>query len=130
MTIIIKTGGDTSPHTTVVTTTTGDSQLWLDTLREQVEQHGQRKVGKVIGYSSAVVSQVLSGKYTGDWTKVEKKVRGAYLGDTVMCPVLDELAVNLCLEHQAKPYRSTNRQAVMLYRACKGCVHRREKEAK
>lgn len=127
MTIIIKTGGDTSPHTTVVSTM-GDSQLWLDTLREQVAQNGQRRVAKVIGYSTAVVSQVLSGKYTGDWRKVEQKVRGAYLGDTVLCPVLDELAVNLCLEHQARPYRSTNRQAVMLYRACKGCPNRQEKE--
>ena len=127
MTIMIKTGGDTSPHTTVVSTI-GDSQLWLDTLREQVAQNGQRRVAKVIGYSTAVVSQVLSGKYTGDWRKVEQKVRGAYLGDTVLCPVLDELAVNLCLEHQARPYRSTNRQAVMLYRACKGCPNRQEKE--
>lgn len=125
---IIKIGGDTSSHTTIITTT-GESPLWLDTLREQVAKNGQRRVAKLIGYSTAVVSQVLSGKYTGDWHKVEQKVRGVYLGDTVLCPVLDELAVNLCLEHQARPYRSTNRQAVMLYRACKGCPNRQEKEA-
>lgn len=123
---IIKVGGDTSPHTTIITT--GDSELWLETLRQQVEQTSQRTVAKAIGYSTAVVSQVLSGKYTGDWHKVEQKVRGAYLGDTVLCPVLDELAVNLCLEHQARPYRSTNRQAVMLYRACKGCPNRKTVE--
>ena len=126
--MIIKTGGDTSSNTTVVTLAT-ESPLWLETLRQQVEQHGQKPVAKTIGYSAAVVSQVLSGKYSGDWAAVELKVRGAYLGDTVRCPVLDELAVNLCLEHQAQPYRSTNRQAVMLYRACRTCPHRKEREA-
>jgi hypothetical protein len=115
--------------TTTVVSLNSDNPLWLETLRREVEQHGQRKVAKAIGYSTAVVSQVLSGKYSGDWNAVEMKVRGAYLGDTVRCPVLDELAVNLCLEHQAQPYRSTNRQAVMLYRACRSCPNRKDKEA-
>lgn len=115
------------PTTTVVSLST-ETPLWLDTLRQKAEQQGLKAVAKDIGYSTAVVSQVVNGKYKGDLSAVETKVRGAYLGDTVRCPVLDELAVNLCLEHQAKPYRSTNRQAVMLYRACRTCPNRRDKE--
>ncbi|OED43589.1 hypothetical protein ACH42_09765 [Endozoicomonas sp. (ex Bugula neritina AB1)] len=125
--MIIKTGGDTSSNTTLVSLSS-ESSLWLETLRQQVEKHGQKAVGKTIGYSTAVVSQVLSGKYTGDWGAVEMKVRGAYLGDTVRCPVLDELAVNLCLEYQRQPYAPTNRQRVRLFSACRSCPNRKEKE--
>ena len=102
--------------------------LWLDTLRQERQHKGLKIVAEEIGYSTAVVSTVLAGKYTGDWAKVEQAVRGAYLGETVRCPVLGELATNRCLEYQRQPYRSTNRTAVMLYRACSTCPNNRKNQ--
>jgi hypothetical protein len=93
---------------------------WLLALREQVSDKGQRVVGKEIGYSPAVVSQVLNNKYGGDLKQVEKCVRGAYMGETVLCPVMGEVSVNRCLEVQKQPFASTNPQRVRLYRACRG----------
>lgn len=97
---------------------------WLLTLREQVADKGQRAVAKEVGYSAAVVSQVLNKKYGGDMSQVERRVRGAYMGETVFCPVLGEVSVNRCLEIQKQPFASTNPQRVRLYRACRaGCVN-------
>jgi len=101
-----------------------DEPVWLATLREQCRAKTQGKVAEQIGYSPAVVNQVLQGKYPGDLKRVEKAVRGAFMGETCNCPVLGEIPVNLCLETQKKPFASTNPQRVRLYRACRaGCVN-------
>jgi hypothetical protein len=95
---------------------------WILALREQVAAKGQRAVAKEIGYSPAVVSQVLNAKYGGDMAQVEKRVRGAYMGETVFCPVLGEIPSNQCLDHQRKPFAPINPMRVRLYRACRaGC---------
>jgi len=100
---------------------------WILALREQVAAKGQRAVAKEIGYSPAVVSQVLQRKYGengagGDLASVEKRVRGAYMGETVYCPVLGEIPSNQCLDHQRKPFAPINPMRVRLFRACRaGC---------
>ena len=97
---------------------------WIETLREQCRRHGSKEVGDEIGYSKTVISQVLNGKYPGNLAKVEDAVRGAYLGKCVACPVLGELARNRCLEHQQRPFATTNPTRVKLFRACRsGCPH-------
>jgi len=98
--------------------------LWLTELRTQCVSKSQKAVGEEIGYSPAVVNQVLANKYRGDVSKVEAAVRGAYLGATVGCPVLGELAVNKCLGHQKAPFAATNPTRVKLFRACRNsCPH-------
>jgi hypothetical protein len=108
-----------------------DEPLWVRTLREQCKESSQGKVGKLIGYSKTVVSQVLSGVYIGDLKAVEKAVRGAFLGETVGCPVMGETPANICLETQRRPYAATNHQRVQLFRACRsGCPYSQLKEKK
>lgn len=103
---------------------TDQEPRWLQVLREQCKGKSQKRVAEEIGYSPAVVNQVLGNKYKGDINKVEKAVRGAYLGDTVRCPVLGELPVNRCMEYQRQPFAATNPTRVQLYRACrKTCIH-------
>jgi hypothetical protein len=101
-----------------------DEPLWISTLREQCEKTSQGKVATVVGYSPAVINQVLKRTYKGDVKKVELAVRGAYLGELVGCPVMGDLPTNQCLENQRRPYASTNPQRIQLYRACRnGCVN-------
>lgn len=96
--------------------------VWITTLREQSRAQTQARVAQEIGYSAAVVNQVLQGKYKGDVSRVERAVRGAYMGETVFCPVLGEIPANRCMEIQRQPFASTNPQRVRLYRACRaGC---------
>ncbi len=94
--------------------------LWIITLRQQCEFRTQKSVGKDIGYTAAVVNQVLQGKYKGDVAKVEAAVRGAFMGATVKCPVLGELPTHNCLAYQKRPFAATNPTRVQLYRACRG----------
>lgn len=101
-----------------------DSLRWLEVLNQQCALKSQKKVGEEIGYSSAVVNQILQGKYRGDIAAVEQAVRGAYLGETVFCPVLGEISINLCKQHQRAIYAATNPTRIKLFRACRaGCAN-------
>jgi hypothetical protein len=60
------------------------TEAWLERLRAECGRISQSKVSVVIGYSPAVVNQVLKGSY--------KAVEGALMGATVKCPVLGQRA--------------------------------------
>lgn len=96
---------------------------WMEELRKYRDTHGGKKAAEVIGYSSTVVSQVLSGKYTGDLSAVQQKVEGALLGLSVDCPVLGEIPRNRCLEYQRQGFAATNPMRVRLAQACPTCPH-------
>lgn len=101
---------------------------WVQILAEECDRASQKRVAEAIGYSSAVVNQVLKHRYTGDLVAVEKAVRGAYLNATVACPVLGDLPLNLCLQHQRAKFADTNNSRVRLYQACHGgCPHAKQK---
>lgn len=104
---------------------------WLQVLREQCTLKPQSKVGEEIGYSASVINQVLKGVYPGSLSKVESAVRGAYMGETVSCPVLGELEHHLCLAYQKRKYAATNPLRIKLYRACNtGCTYKRNHQEK
>jgi len=97
---------------------------WVSVLREQCAINSQRIVGMKIGYSNAVVNQVLKGRYKGDISKVEKAVKGAFMNETVVCPVVGEIPTHICMAYQKLPFAAINPQRVQLYRACRdGCPH-------
>lgn len=97
---------------------------WTDILKQQCRQHSQKWVGEQMGYSAAVVNQVLKGAYKGDLTKVEKAVKGAFMNEKVDCPVMGEMASHVCLENQKLPFSSINPMRVKLFKACRGgCPH-------
>lgn len=99
---------------------------WRTVLAEECRGSSHARVGAKIGYSPAVVSQVLSGSYKGDLKAVQKAVEGAFMGATVDCPVMGKIAGNKCLANQRLPFAATNPQRVRLWRACRdGCPHSR-----
>lgn len=101
---------------------------WLAVLREACKSQTQQAIADAIGYSGAVVSQVLRGTYKGDLRAVQQKVEGALMGLTVECPVVGELPRNRCLDYQRQPFASTNHLRVRFSRACPGCPNRRGAE--
>lgn len=97
---------------------------WINALAEQCKTQSQKNVGAEIGYSAAVVNQVLKGAYKGDLSKVEKAVKGAFMNEKVNCPVMGEMASHVCLENQKQPFSSINPMRVKLFKACRGgCQH-------
>ncbi|CAM5764621.1 transcriptional regulator [Bosea minatitlanensis] len=87
-----------------------------------------RAVAKRLGYSDAVISHVLANRYPGDLPKIFAKVRGIWLGETVKCPVLDEISRDRCLKEQERPFSATNSTRALLFHACKTCRHRQQKD--
>lgn len=87
-----------------------------------------RAVARRLGYSDAVVSHVLARKYPGDVAKVFATIRGALMGETVLCPVLDEISLDRCLVEQATPFAATNSTRARLFHACRRCPHRQQKD--
>ncbi len=99
---------------------------WVLVLAEACRQHSQSAVAKRIDYSPAVVSSVLSNSYRGDIARVEQMVRGALMSETVACPALGDIARNVCLDWQSKPYAATSSHRAAMFHACRSnCPHSR-----
>jgi hypothetical protein len=95
---------------------------WLEVLRQQVGEHGQPTVARMLGVSTACVSQVVNEKYPGDMARIEQLVSGVFLQKCVNCPVLGELPLHECMKHQARKGVSSNPVYMHLHKACRsGC---------
>lgn len=93
---------------------------WIELLRAACAASTQAAVARRLGYSATVVNQVLSGRYTGDLTRVKAAVEGALMNAQVECPVCGPIPRQRCIEHQRAPFRATSPMSVQLYRACRG----------
>jgi len=82
---------------------------WKVVLADACKQSSQSAVARRIGYSAAVVSQVLKGSYKGDEHRVQQAVEGALMGLTVDCPVIGEIPRNVCLEYQRRAHQGALR---------------------
>lgn len=97
---------------------------WIDELRAACARLGQKEIAKRIGYSNAVISQVLNGKYPGDLDRVQAQVEGVLMKRVVDCPMLGEITLDVCRAHQRRKFSTTNPMRVQMYRACRnGCPH-------
>jgi hypothetical protein len=103
-----------------------DMPDWVRELAGFATRESGTEAAKKIGYSGAVVTQVCGKKYPGDLARVEAKVRGALMGQTVICPVLGEIGRDRCLDEQKKKHAGTSALRARLFRACRGgCPHSR-----
>ena len=98
---------------------------WMTALRAACTLHGQKATARQVGYSPAVVSQVLSGTYKGNLTAVQSAVEGALMGSVVDCPVAGEIPRQRCIEHQRSEMSAANPMRVQLARVCPTCPNRR-----
>jgi hypothetical protein len=99
---------------------------WVDVLARACAADSQAAVARRLGYSGALVSNVLAAKYKADLASVETVVRGVLMAATVVCPVVGDLATDQCLGHQRAPWAPHNPQRIAFYRACRaGCPNSR-----
>jgi len=59
---------------------------WVEVLRARVAKKGARQAAIEVGYSQAVISQVLGGKYTGNLDAVLRRIERLYGNEEVACP--------------------------------------------
>ena len=99
---------------------------WVMALAIACDKSTQNRVAGRIGYSAAVVSNVLKAKYSGDLKAVEGAVKGALMNETVVCPVVGDLSRQACGEHQRRPGAPHNPPRIQFFKACRGgCPHSR-----
>lgn len=96
---------------------------WIDALRAACDAAGsQAAVAPKLGYSAAVVSQVLKGTYAGDVRRVEAAVRGLLMRETLDCPVLGDIRRDECLRNQRAPFSANGDPVRRVLRAtCPKC---------
>ncbi len=100
---------------------------WVLAIAEKAQEVGQKAAGGMVDYSGTTVSEVISNRYRGDLGRFEQMVRGALMGSTVVCPVLDEIGRDQCRREQTAPFRATNSTRAHLRRACRICPNREVK---
>jgi hypothetical protein len=96
---------------------------FIKALVSACDQTSQNQVAKRLGYSGAVVSQVIRNSYPGDMTRVETQVRMILIGNVVDCPALGEIQELDChnWQEQAGALTSAVPTKVRMFRACRGC---------
>lgn len=96
---------------------------WILHLARICGERSQSSVAKAMGYTPAVVSGVLRGKYAGDMSAVEDRFRGAFMDAVVRCPAKGDLPLNICRKWREKTrhFIATNPDRVRMYRACMRC---------
>ena len=98
-------------------------------LAEACKASTAKAVAERLGYSGAVISHVLGGTYhKGDMARFFAAVRGALMGEVVLCPILDEIGRDQCLIEQVTPFATSNPTRVQLFHACKTCPNRQQKD--
>lgn len=101
-----------------------ETPRWLVELQQQCNGKSQTKVAKELGYSPAVINQVLKGTYKGNLSNVAETICSVYLGETVICPVMGELEKHRCKQFQKETFSATNPVRIRRYRACRsGCIN-------
>lgn len=84
----------------------------------------QKLTAERIGYSNAVVHEVLRNRYKGDHAKVAFRVTQCLATDSADCPILGRISHAECHAHQAQKNPGSTPLKVKLYRACRsGCPH-------
>ena len=101
---------------------------WLLALRSACETRSQADLARQLGISQTTVSQVLNGTYHADLTRMEARVRGELMRETVSCPILGELGKRQCLDEQSRPYYPNPLRSA-LFKACKTCIHAHRADA-
>lgn len=96
---------------------------WLAVLRAARAAHGPTHVGKVIGYSAAVVIGVCEGTYAASTHRVEEAVRATLMASEVPCPVLGAIPLQTCRKTRAQPFSAASPTRVRLWRTCPTCPH-------
>ena len=101
---------------------TNDDRVSL--LQEAVETLGsQAKVGRRLGYSSATVSQVLSGSYGGQLDAFLTRVEEVFGRSQMDCPILGHILLPVCVDERRKPFTTANPHRVRMFQACRRCPH-------
>lgn len=102
----------------------------IEALARACRQSTASAVAAQLGYSGALISHLLARKYPGDVALAFAKIRGAFMGEQVDCPILGSVPTTRCLEEQKRPFAATNSIRARLFHACRSCPQNRKNQEK
>ena len=92
--------------------------------QDMATPRAQKLIAERIGYSNAVVHEVVRNRYKGDHGKVAARVAQCLANERADCPVLGPLSHAQCQAYQAQKNPGSTPLKVRLHRACRGgCPH-------
>lgn len=96
---------------------------WVDVLVRKCLDMPQARVAERIGYSPAVVSQLLRKRYSGNLIAIEDAVRRVWMDGKVTCPVVGPMSSPICQEWQqkSKEFKATSSLRARMFWACAEC---------
>lgn len=103
-----------------------ENKGWFQILKNEVKRHSQADVVKKTGLSKTTISQVINGKYPANTDNIAATIIRNYgHKQTVMCPVLEELAMEQCIAYWEAAMkvgvRCGNPATMRLYNSCRSC---------
>lgn len=98
---------------------------WVRVLAGACDASSQSKVARQLGYTAAVISEVIRHQYGAGYDRVADKVRGVLMAETVSCPYGGEIALTVCHRHQDRVAAgdTTHSMIVALRGVCPTCRH-------
>ena len=93
----------------------------MTALASHIDARGLKATARLVGYSPATLSQVCHQKYFGNLARIETRVTGTLLGETLNCPVLGPMRRDVCLDWQAKPRSAASSLNIRMRAACAAC---------
>jgi DNA-binding transcriptional regulator YdaS (Cro superfamily) len=99
---------------------------WVVMLAERCDKTkgGQSAIARQLGVSGSMINQALKNTYAGRLDRLEQRVRGELMNETVRCPVLSDITKRRCIDEQSRTYAATNAVRIELRRACRSCPNR------
>lgn len=108
----------------------GAAPAWVLALAQAIDAQdmamprAQKLIAERIGYSNAVVHEVLRNRYRGDQAKVAARVAQCLANAHADCPVLGPISHAECRSNQGQKNPGSTPLKVRLFRACRGgCPH-------
>jgi DNA-binding transcriptional regulator YdaS (Cro superfamily) len=96
---------------------------WVLVLASACDRLGaQRAAATKLGVAASTVNQVLKNVYRADLARMEQRVRGRFMAETVNCPAFEQdIRRDQCLRWQKAPLSAASPESVRLHRTCPTC---------
>lgn len=105
-----------------------DMPEWIEALVRACDETSQNRVAVRVGYTGAVVSEVIRNRYKGRTDRFEERFRAIFLDGAVACPALGEIGAEACLRWRDRgaELNSSSPAVVRMFRACAMCPRNRD----
>lgn len=103
---------------------------WVEKLAERCDATSQNAVAKELGYSAAVISATLKNKYNGDLSRIEQRVKGAFMRADVVCPIMGTITGGQCTRYQHRAVSGASSIFSRLKATCSTCQYRESHNAR